>query len=268
MRPVRLGAVTYLNARPLVHGLERHERFAVRFDVPATCATLLHRNEIDVGLVPSIEYLARPGYRFVPGAGVVSHGSVASVALFSSRPIEQVRSIALDASSRTSAALTRVLCERRFGIRPRFETAPPDLDRMLAACDAALLIGDIALYVDHVGLGLRKIDLGEAWTALTGLPFVWAAWVGRADALDAEAIRALQDARASGEAALDRIARDHFRDEPEKMERAVAYLRENIQYRVGAPERAGLQRFFEAAAEVGVVEGTPDAIRYYAERVA
>src|SRR5690348_13868310 len=145
---VRVGSVAFLNARPLVWGLDaRSDRFDLRFDLPSRCASLLHAGDIDIGLIPSIEYLAGD-YAIVPGVGVVSEGEVASVALFTSVPIASVRSVALDTSSLTSVALTRVLCARHFGIQPSYIHAAPDLDRMLAQADAALVIGDPALFVD------------------------------------------------------------------------------------------------------------------------
>ena len=145
---VRLGAVGYLNAVPLVYGLERSPRFDVRYDIPSECARLLHENAIDVGLIPSIEYLRGGPYRIVPDLAIASAGPVASVAIFTRRPMADVRSIAMDTSSRTSVALTRVLCARLFEIEPRFEPRGPDLDDMLRHCDAALLIGDNALFLD------------------------------------------------------------------------------------------------------------------------
>src|SRR5438093_7244253 len=125
--PVRLGAVAYLNARPLVYGLEGMPRFDLRFDLPARCAALLHERAIDVGLIPSIEYLRGGPYRIAPDLAIASRGPVASVALYTTRPIADVRSIALDTSSRTSVALASVLCARRFRIRPALESRAPDL---------------------------------------------------------------------------------------------------------------------------------------------
>ena len=129
MSRIRIGAVGYLNARPLVYGLERDPRFDVRFDLPARCAELLHAGQTDLGLIPSIEYLRAPGgpdaYRVVPDLGVTSRGEVASVALFTTREMRDVRSISLDTSSRTSIALTRVMCARVFGIAPSFEAHAP-----------------------------------------------------------------------------------------------------------------------------------------------
>ena len=114
---MRLGAVVYLNARPLVYGLETHPRFEIRYDIPSQCAGLLHSREIDVGLIPSIEYLRGPRpYGIVPGPAVTSRGRVASVAIYTRRNIRDIRTIAMDTSSRTSVALATVLLRRRFGV--------------------------------------------------------------------------------------------------------------------------------------------------------
>lgn len=250
---IRLGAVSYLNTRPLVYGLERRaDRFSLRFDVPAKCAELLHAGEVDLGLIPSIEY---PGhdYRIVPGVSIASDGPVASVAIFSKVPTEQIRSIALDASSRTSVALLRVLCARWFAIHPSFVTVPPDFDRMLGACDAALVIGDNALFSDHVALGLEKVDLGEEWVGMTGLPFVYAFWAGRRGIAGPADVAALQEARDAGLTATVTIGRELFPESPANAERADLYLRENVKYALGEREIAGLRRFYELAAEVGVL---------------
>jgi chorismate dehydratase len=251
--PIRLGAVSYLNTRPLVHGLEHQtDRFDLRFDVPAKCAELLHANEVDLGLIPSIEY---PGhdYRIVPGLSIASDGPVASVAIFSKVATGQIQSIALDTSSRTSVALLRVLCARWFEIAPRLLSMPPNLDVMLEQCDAALVIGDNALFLDHDALGLEKVDLGEEWIGMTGLPFVYAFWAGRSGVASASDIAALQRARDEGLTATGAIGLQMFPDSPEKARRADLYLRENVKYALGDPEIAGLRRFYELAAEVGAL---------------
>ena len=305
MTPVRLGAVGYLNARPLVYGLERSSRFAVRFDVPSWCATLLHNGGIDVGLIPSIEYLRGPAgaghYRIVPDVAIASRGEIASVALYTTRPMSDVRSIAMDTSSRTSVALVGVLCARLFKIQPAIESRRPDLTAMLAHCDAALLIGDNALLLDRTAVRLKadttydtlrgvplvrsvrlqpdrgatgegatrervdaveKIDLGEVWTGMTGLPFVWAFWAGRADALNPGDVDALQQARDAGIGRPDEIAREYFRDRPAHQALGARYLRDNIKYYLGDEERAGLELFYRHAAEIGVVSSAGD-VRFY-----
>jgi chorismate dehydratase len=251
---IRLGAVSYLNTRPLVYGLEHQtDRFSLRFDVPAQCAELLHADAVDLGLIPSIEY---PGhdYRIVPGLSIASDGPVASVALFAKVPTADIRSIALDTSSRTSIALLRVLCARWFDIEPLFVHMPPDLGEMMMACDAALVIGDNALFTDHEALGLEKIDLGEEWTGMTGLPFVYAFWSGRSGVVRADDIAALQQARDRGVLASATIARELYPDSAERASRADVYLRDNVKYALGESEIAGLRRFYDLAAEIGVLD--------------
>jgi chorismate dehydratase len=253
MSRVRLGAVGYLNARPLVYGLEQAPRFTVRYDVPSRCATLLHEGGIDVGLIPSIEYLRGGPYTIVPNVAIASRGAVASVALYTKKAMADVRSIAMDTSSRTSVALVRVLCARRFKIRPAIESRGPDLPDMLRQCDAALLIGDNALFLEH-GPEVEKIDLGEAWLALTGLPFVYAFWAGHADALTADDVAALQHARDEGVRRPEELAREYLTATPERQRLGACYLRDNIKYDLGEDERAGLEAFYRYAAEIGVVD--------------
>jgi chorismate dehydratase len=262
MRLTRLGAVDYLNARPLVYGLERRsDLFAIRFDVPSKCAALLHEGSIDVGMIPTIEYLRGSSpYLIVPGMGIISDGAVASVAMFSTKPIEQIESIALDTSSRTSIGLLRVLCCEAFGLDPGFVPMLPSIDAMLERCDAALVIGDPALYLDHEARGLLKIDLGERWTALTGLPFVWAFWAGRPGALTAAAIAALVAARDAGVAASDEIADTYCG--PERAALGRAYLRDNIRYTLDAGAAAGLVKYYELAEKHGIVEAVRAPVFY------
>lgn len=263
MTPVRLGAVAYLNARPLVHGLERQrDRFTLRFDSPSACAALLHDGAIDLGTIPSIEYLRGPGYRIVPDVAIASRGPVASVALYTRRPIEDVRSIAADASSRTSVALLRILCARRFGIDPVFEPQPPDLDAMLARSDAALIIGDAALFLDHEAAGLQKIDLGEAWTAMTGKPFVWAVWAGRAGAVTQADVQALQAVRDAGVTRGDAVATDYARGDARRADIGRRYLRTNMRYALDEETQVGLEEYLRLASVMGLAPG-PGALRFF-----
>lgn len=249
---IRIGAVSYLNARPLTWALDRVQgTWDVRYDVPSVCAALLHTGDVDLGLIPSIEYL-QGDYRLVPEVGIGSRGPVASVALFTTRPLREVRRVALDTSSRTSVALVKVMCAHRFRIAPEFVSHPPDLAAMTRACDAALLIGDPAFDADHTALGLEKIDLGMEWTAMTGLPFVYAAWTGRPGAIDRTHVEALQAAQANGVAATDLIAAEYGGDDSERTARATRYLRDNVRYGLGSDEAAGLQRFLHYAAELGL----------------
>jgi chorismate dehydratase len=252
MSALRLGAVSYLNTKPLVYGLDaQRDRFDVRFDVPAKCAELLHEGRVDLGLIPAIEYL-RGDYMIVPGVSIASDGDVATVAVFTRTPIEQVRTLALDLSSRTSVALTRVLCAKRWGIAPKFTPSEPDLEAMLRRADAALVIGDPAFDIDPAKHGVTKIDLGGEWKALTGLPFVYAMWVGRPDAASPEQCRALEAAKDQGLAHLPEIAKQVGGGDAALEQRALVYLRDNLKYGLGEAEQAGLRRFHGLATEVGV----------------
>jgi chorismate dehydratase len=262
MNPVRLGAVSYLNTKPLVYGLETRTRlFSVRFDVPAQCAALLHEGRVDLGLIPAIEYL-RGDYRIVPGVAIGSHGPIASVAIFSRVPVDKVATLALDISSRTSVALTRILCARRWNIAPKLIPAEPDLRAMLSRADAALVIGDPALAIDPEREGLLKIDLGSEWDALTGLPFVYAMWTGRAGATEPVHIAELNAARDRGVADVAGIARAASGGDPLREGRFLRYLRDNLKHALGDGEIAGLRRFHELAAEQGLVPGLRD-LRFF-----
>jgi chorismate dehydratase len=250
---VRIGAVGYLNARPLTWALDRApERWQVRYDLPAVCARLLYDGEVDLGLVPSIEYLRSDEYRFVPGVGIGSRGPVASVALFTRRPLGEIRHIALDTSSRTSVTLIRVLCEHRYRIAPEFVPHGPDLAAMVRDYDAGLLIGDPALEADIGVLGITKIDLGSEWTAMTGLPFVYAAWTGRAGVIGAPEVHLLQQAQAEGIASYPAIADEYAKGNAGAARLALAYLRDNMRYGLGPEEEKGLQLFLDYAADLGL----------------
>jgi chorismate dehydratase len=264
-RPTRLGAVSYLNTRPHVYGLLDHPEFDVRFDVPSRCAELLETNEIDLGLIPSFEYGRRQtlglrdDYYIVPRIAIASTGAVDSVAMYTRKPIGEVRRIALDTSSRTSANLLRLLCAAWFKIDPSFVSAPPDLDRMLAEADAALLIGDPALFTDADALGLTKIDLGSTWREMTGLPFVWAVWAGRIDAAPPHVCRALAEARDRGVQAIDRIAADYAPHDPARAAKVARYLTDSIAYDLEGPFEAGLRRYYALLAQYGLLDAHPEA---------
>jgi predicted solute-binding protein len=148
-------------------------------DIPSACDERLARGEVDAGLIPAVEAARIPGLRIVRGVGIASRERVRSVLLCSHQPLEEARTVALDASSRSSAAMVQVLFQDLYGRRPEFHPAHPDLPEMLRTHDAALLIGDPALKADLSGL--HVLDLAEAWNRLTGLPFVFAVWAVRPD---------------------------------------------------------------------------------------
>ena len=258
-----IGAVTYLNARPLVYGLERSEQFSIRYDIPSECSRLLHARQIDVGLIPSIEYLRGTGpYAIVPGPAVTSRGPVASVAIYTRKEPGDIGTIAMDTSSRTSVALATVLLQRRFGVTADAAPMAPELDAMLQRADAALIIGDIALFLDHDAAGVRKIDLGEEWTAMTGLPFVYACWAGWPEALTPGDVALLQRSRDEGVAQSDAVAAAYYPEDTPRQAIARRYLRDNIRYFLGGDELEGLKTFYRYASELGLAEfdGT---LRFY-----
>ena len=264
---IRLGAVGYLNARPLVYRLERSPNFSLRFDVPSKCADLLHSGGIDVGLIPSIEYLRGNSLSIVPDLAIASRGAVTSVMLYTTRPIDEVRSIAMDTSSRTSVALVRVLCAKLYKISPTFEPLGPSLDSMLKRCDAALMIGDNALFEpassspESRAPSHEVIDLGEAWFESTGLPFVYAFWAGKPGVLTPAHVKELQDARDKGVAEAETVAREYLQDQPDRQALGARYLRDNIKYHLGDDERAGLELFYRYAAEIAVAPA--GTLRFY-----
>jgi predicted solute-binding protein len=251
---VRLGAVSYLNAAPPVHGLDRDPGFRLVREVPSRIARSLHSGEVDLGLIPSIEY-AFGQYAIVPGIGIGSRGRVRSVLLFHRGPLVRVRRVALDTSSRTSATLVRILLRERLGRSPEYVPMAPDLGDMLAVADAALLIGDPAL--DHEG-DVASLDLGEEWTRSTGLPFVYAFWAGRPGAVDASGVARLQSALSAGVGAFAEIALGQGAGDAARAAKYETYLRENIVYRLGAEELEGLREFYRRAHALSLVPKVPE----------
>ena len=251
---LRLGAVSYLNAEPTVHGLEREPGFRVERDLPSRVAERLHAGEVDLGLVPSIEYAFRR-YAIVPGVAIASRGPVRSVCLFHRGPLQGIRSVAIDTSSRASAALVRVLLNASLGRDPEYVSMAPGLGAMLAAADAALLIGDPALDLES---DVERLDLGREWSRLTGLPFVYAFWAGPAGAVSPDRVTRLQQALASGLLSFGEIARLQAHGDPVRAARYEAYLRDNIVYRLGEAEQAGLMEFFRRAHALALVPCVPE----------
>ena len=195
--PVRIGAVSYLNARPLVFGFEQGlgaGKVALSYDVPSVLATRLAAGELDLALLPVIELARIPDLAIVPGLAIGSLGDCRSVRLIARKPLHEIRSVALDPESRTSNALVQVLCSEVWGIAPRFVPGPRDLGLALHEHDAAVRIGDKALF-EPLPEGATAHDLGGAWTSATRLPFVFAVWAVRMGTLDRELYQMLHDSR-------------------------------------------------------------------------
>ncbi len=270
MGPVRVSVVKYLNTAPLVWGLERGPlkgRYRLSYTVPAECAEALRGGTADVGIIPSIEYQTIPGLKIVPGIAIASERKVESVLLISRGPARRAKRVALDASSRTSAALVKILFARLWKREPEYTEAAPDLKAMLTENDAALLIGDPALQfalkspaAGAAGLNMEDLhvyDLAEEWARLTSLPFVFAFWAARAETARAAGNRVAHDlhtSRDEGMRHIGEIARDAAARLKLSGGLVERYLRSSIQYRLDAPHRAGLESFFRFAAEQGLIE--------------
>jgi cyclic dehypoxanthinyl futalosine synthase len=263
MSIVRVATVPYVNAAPLIWGLSRPGDAAASelvAEPPARIADLLREGRVDVGLLPVIELQRLEGLEVLPGLCIASRQRARSVFLASRRPIEQVRRVALDSSSRTSAALLRVLLAHRRVAGVSFSEHEPRLPDMLRENDAALLIGDAALKADTSGL--QVYDLAEEWYRMTGLPFVFAVWAARAGTPLPRGEQPFVESCRDGLAHIDEIAdRESARL---GLPRAVVagYLRENIHYDLGEAERRGLDLFFRRAHDLGLIEKPrPIAIR-------
>jgi chorismate dehydratase len=253
--PIRLGAVSYLNAKPLY---ERLEEFApdvtLVMDYPSRLADRLASGDLDVALIPSVEYLrgASAGYEILPGFAIAARGAVRSVKLFSRVPLGQIERLALDEGSRTSQALARVWLDAAHGVRPRsIEPLPMGVPVLESTADAVLLIGDRAMSVPDEPFH-AVVDLAQAWRELTGLPFVFALWVVRPgielgdlpDRLDLCRLEGLAHAREIAERHGPRLGLDAAT--------CYDYLTNVLSYDLGEPELAGLRRFAAMSARLGL----------------
>ena len=252
----RVSVVKYLNTAPLIWGMlkgDQQGKYDLDFTTPARCADDLRRREAAVGIVPSIEYQRMDGLRILPGCSIASKGIVKSVLLLSKMPIEQVRTVALDNSSRTSAALVRVLLQKFYSCPLSVEPADPEPHRMLQWADAALLIGDPALTFDSGAL--KVYDLAAEWKKFTGLPFVFAVWAGHEEAGLERFCADFEASRDYGLQHIDDIARDYAPRLGLTAEAVEVYLRENIDYSLDEENCKGLQLFYRLAHEIGIIPG-------------
>jgi len=253
--PLRVGAVSYLNAKPLYHRLaEFAPGVSLEMDVPSRLADRLGEGSLDVALIPSVEYLrgASTGYEILPGFAIAARGAVRSVKLFSRVPLGRIDRLALDAGSRTSQALTRVWLDAAHGVRPgRIEPLPLGVPVEESTADAVLVIGDRAMTVGPEGFH-EVVDLAAAWRALTGLPFVFALWVVRPGVDLGPLPDALARCRAAGLAQARDLAAEHGPRLGLDVETCYDYLTNVLSYDLGEPELDGLRRFARMAARLGL----------------
>lgn len=252
----RIAASSYLNTAPLIwsfiHGERRRTVRLVTDTAPARCADMLARGEVEAALVPVIEYQRIPEIMIVPGVCVGSRARVRSVVLATRcAELKDVRTLALDTSSRTSAALIRIIFREFLGFEPEWKPSAPDLDAMLKEADAALLIGDPAMTFPRENL--RVYDLASLWRERTGLGFVFAMWMAREAA--AESVRAIDFARARDEglARVEEIAASYEMTLRLPRSELRAYLLENISFTLDAEMREGLDLFYKLAHKHGLL---------------
>jgi chorismate dehydratase len=252
---IRLSLVSYLNAAPLawsfLHGPLKGQ-FETFPATPARCAEQLANDEVDIGIIPSIEYQRIPGLRIIPGITISSLSKVRSVILVQRHNAKKLRSVALDTSSKTSVALISILLRRKMSINPEFVPHPPDLPTMLKKCDAALLIGDAALKVPSDEY--RIMDLAEEWIQWQDRPFVFAVWACRADSrLSSGLIETFQQARSWGLSRRREIAESYsaMLNLPQRF--LEDYLTFNVDYEMNKQHISGLEQFYRLASQEDLI---------------
>jgi chorismate dehydratase len=282
MRKLRISIVEYLNTAPLVWGFTDGPlagKYDLSFTVPSQCAEALRRGDVDLAIIPSIEYQRIDNLVVMPGISVAAKDEVRSLLVVAKKPIELAKRIALDSSSRATQALVKILADDLWRIRPEFVEVPPDASEMLKNADAALIIGDPALRIAMKMEALAaKVASGEdcckgdpedmpvpgfettfvydvayQWRELTGKPCVLAVWAGRPEAMTPEVIA---DFHASKEYGVSRIreiceaASIKLDMPPRELER---YLIENIHFGLEEEYLEGLRLYYEKAAAIGII---------------
>jgi chorismate dehydratase len=260
---VRVGAVNYLNSKPLIEGLtDLSPNLSLTLDLPSRLADRMAVGELDVGLIPIIEFFRAGSYSVVPNVAIASRGPVLSVTLFSRVPWAEIRSVSLDEGSRTSAALVRILFEVRYGVNPLACPLPIDAPAEEADSDAVLLIGDRAMRACLPGFNFAY-DLGQEWADWTGLPMVYAIWAVRSGVDLGASLPAFAQAKQLG---LSRVGQIAAREAPRLgLDPGFCrrYLTNIIHYDLGPRELAGLDRFYGHAVDLGLAPPGVSLVRYH-----
>ncbi|MGB7844598.1 MAG: menaquinone biosynthesis protein [Candidatus Acidiferrum sp.] len=280
MNSLRISIVQYLNTAPLVRGFTHgalRGKYHLSFTIPSQCAEALRAGVADIAIIPSIELQRIDGLVVVPNLSIASRKSVGSLLLVAKKPLHEIRRIALDRGSRSTQALVRILCAKRWQIGPEFFEADPDLPSMLQQADAALLIGDPALRLafaaersgkrgasgtltcsgGSAGVpGVPQIfvhDIVEEWRGLTNLAAVLAVWAGKREAVTPEVVLDFQQSLAFGLRHLDAIAAEAAKEMNLPVSDLRRYLNENIDYTLDEENLRGLSRYYSLAAELGLI---------------
>lgn len=264
---LRIGAVNYLNSKPLIH---RFDRLAAELaeaepvlagvrllcDLPSRLADSLAAERLDLALAPTFEALAEPSWRIVSDACVAADGPVSSVKVYFRKPPAEAETLALDEGSRTSAALCRLLLSQRHAIEPRRQRLPIGASLAETDADAVLLIGDRAMHAPEPAVRgdfVAEWDLAEEWRRDTGLPFIFAAWTSRHREVAPAVVRLLEACRDEGVVRFDQIAAAEGPPLGLTIEHAERYLRRNLRFTLGPRERRGLELFERACREAGLL---------------
>jgi chorismate dehydratase len=271
MSRLKISAISYLNTAPLMWDFEHDQAgagvsFDISYTIPSACAAALRAGTADIGIIPAAAYTTVPDLVIIPDVAIASRRAVRSILLISKKSVDpmwkQVRTVALDTSSMTSVALAKILFAKWLGGARNYKAMAPDLDAMLRACDAALLIGDPALQVDRTRY--FTLDLAEEWVARTGKPFVFAFWAirkqalaGRDGAAIAEAFRKSRDHGLSPKK-LEAIAQEWAPRLGLTVEMVRVYLTHNIHYYLDPPCLEGLELYYRLAAEIGALPQAPE----------
>ena len=264
---IRISLVHYLNSAPLGWAF-LHGPFKGRFEVmpssPAMCADQLSSGEVDIGLIPSIEYQKIPGLQIVPEISIASLGEVRSILLVKNKGQQSIRSVALDVSSRTSVALAKILLQVKMGLHPQFVPHPPELSAMLRRCDAALLIGDPALKVQLEEYDTT--DLAGEWVHWQQKPFVCAFWACRSGSrFPEDLVSTFQEAKDWGLKRRDEIAAVYAKSLDLPASFLESYLANNIDYDLTPKHIEGLKEFYRLARQELLIPELQE-LRLYSSR--
>jgi chorismate dehydratase len=266
--PLRISAISYLNTAPLMWDFEQGEgaellkkHFEIDYTIPSRCADALKAGSADIGIIPVAAYTGIPDLVIIPDVAIAAKDKVRSILLVSKVPVQKIRSVATDSSSRTSSALVQVFLKKFVGVDAGFTPQKPELKEMLRWHDAGLLIGDVALQAQTAGRYVY--DLAEEWRRWTYLPFVFAFWAIRKSALKNAGVeigiaRIFQQSRDHGLKHVPEIARA-WAGRLELPESTIReYLTKNIDYSLDEENRKGLRLFYRYAAECNVLPPAPE----------
>lgn len=264
-RLLRIGSVSYLNAKPLIYGLEHAADLELALDVPSRLLEGLERNRYDVALLPVIDYQRMPGLVLVPSGGIGCDGPTLTVRIFSRVPVERITRLACDTDSHTSVALARVVLAERFGIRPDFVDVTftgPAPQAGHGECDAQLLIGDKVVCEEPTGFD-HQLDLGAAWKDMTGLPFVFATWMAR-DGVDlGDLPPRLERAKRDGVLHARELVERYALPRGWPVREAMQYLTHYLKFDVGERQIEAIQLFHRLAGKHQIVATPVRGIRVY-----